>query len=226
MIHRTLHCILQTFERPSAIMHQDSTEVKQEVTEYQKKAEWNVSPIGKESFLSNLLQREPSCSLVKLCSTDSPTDPVLSSCQAQSTHTDRPQSTNPWLPKHEVKKENNQPKTTPQLSPTQPRWNSTAPDKVAWSATSNGQWSRVATMLWRGGEHVLKKIHFNYNWQNKWCNYWWHEIIQWINSRSMCVMYWAFFNYQIKSSQLWPEFVYTVHNLASPFRSSNCHHHK
>lgn len=92
-------------------------------------------------FLSNLLQREPSCSLVKFCSTDSPTDPALSSCQVQSTHTDRPWSTKPWPPKHEVKKENN-----PSLSlpPIQPLWNGTAPDKadkVAWSATSDGQWS-------------------------------------------------------------------------------------
>lgn len=57
-------------------------------------------------FLSNLLQREPSCSLVKFCSTDSPTEPAPSSRQDQNTHTDRPRPTELWLPKHEVKKEN------------------------------------------------------------------------------------------------------------------------
>lgn len=31
-------------------MHQDSAEVKQEVTEDQTNAEWNVSPTEKESF--------------------------------------------------------------------------------------------------------------------------------------------------------------------------------
>lgn len=55
-------------------------------------------------------------------------------------------------------------KTTPSasLSPTQPRWNSTPPDKadkVAWSANSDGQWSTVATMLCRGNIHLLKQIH-------------------------------------------------------------------
>lgn len=76
--------------------------------EDQTNAEWKCFPVGEIVFFrSNLVQREPSCSLVKFCSTDSPTHPALSSCQAQSTHTDRPWSTKPWLPKHEVKKENN-----------------------------------------------------------------------------------------------------------------------
>ncbi len=171
-------------------------------------------PQRKSLFLSNRLQREPSCSLVKFCSTDSPTDPALSSCQAQSTHTDRPWSTKPWLPKHEVKKENNPPRSLTLPNPTQPWRNSTAPDKadkVAWSATSDGQWSTVATMLWLT---EVKPQYFNCDWQNKLYNYWWHEFQQWINSKAMCVLYWAGFNYQSEPSHLWSEFLYTnTHNL-------------
>lgn len=55
----------------------------------------------------------------------------------------------------------------------------------------------------------------NSSWQNKLYNYWWHEFTQWINSRAMCAMYWAVFNYQSKPF-----------HPALAFISSNCHHYK
>lgn len=104
---------------------------------------------------------------------------------------------------------------SPQPNPTQPRGNSTAPDnadKVAWSVTSDGQWSRVSQCCGEGMYTYWSKSteRFNCNWQNKLYNRWWHEFAQWINNRAMRAMYWAVFNYQSKPSQLWCEFFNTV----------------
>lgn len=108
-------------------------------------------------------------------------------------------------------------KTTPRslALPSPALWNSTAPDKadkVAWSATSAGQWSRVATMLCGGNVDLLKYNHTTLccNGQNKLHQCWWHEFTQWINRRPLCVMCWAGFNYQSKPCELWSEFLYTV----------------
>lgn len=152
-------------------------------------------PQRKTLFLSNVLQREPSCSLVKFCSTDSPTDPAQSSCQAQSTHAGRPWSTKPCLPKHEVKKDPPPPSHTHTL-PTPNKWHDIAPDKadkVTWPATSDGQWSRVVTTPRRGDgltEVNLHSIYFppasgktNYTTIDD------NKFTQWINSRAMFVMY-------------------------------------
>lgn len=110
-------------------------------------------------FLSNLLQREPSCFLVKFCSTDSPTDPALSSCQVQNTHTDRPWSTKPCLPKHEVKKENNHPPSLP-LPPSLCKTTEHLIELIKWLiGYHDGQWSRVTTVLWRGNVDLLTYVH-------------------------------------------------------------------
>lgn len=105
---------------------------------------WNVSPHRERAFSClNLLQREPSCSLVKLCSTDSPTDPTLSTCQVQSTHTDR--QTDPGQQSRGYKSMKWKKKTTTLLHcpSAKPLWNSTAPDRADKVVDQLPWWSVV-----------------------------------------------------------------------------------
>lgn len=154
-------------ERPSGGHLESCIRTRGKTWEDQTNAEWNVSPTEKRVFFRlNLLQREPSCSLVKFCSTDSPTHPALSSCRPKHTHrqtlVNKAVATKAWSEKRKqpLFPCSLAPSPPPSLCPSQPCERAAdESDKVVLSVTGDGQWSGVATMLQRGSVDFLKRIH-------------------------------------------------------------------
>lgn len=194
-------------ERLSAIIHQDSSEVKQVVTAAHTNTEWNISPKEKESFCLTSSRGN----LHVLLSSSVPLIlPLILHCphvkpkvhiQIDPGQQSRGYQSMKWKKR-----------TTP--FPHSPQSN---PCETAQHLIKLIKWLDQLPVMVSGPEWLqccaegmytywsISTEYSNCSWQNKLYNYWWHGFTHWIKSRALCVMYWAGFNCQSKWSDLWKE---------------------